>query len=213
MNWQEIARVQFDDGELILEFGPILLIVIGLGLVGTLYRFTGWCPRLRRLELVEADLNLGGIGHVKIRPNRDDIQIAHKAWVELATRKAGLPFDAQNDVIVEVYDSWYELFREMRCLAREVPANKIKDSEDTRNTVDLIVNSLNLGLRPHLSRWQARFRRWYQQALEKNLGKDPQDVQRLYPQYDELVADLEQVNKDLIEYMGLLRRLVLQPTH
>src|SRR5205823_5879710 len=108
-------------------------------------------------EQVELNIELGGIGKVKIKPNHETVQIAHRAWVELATRKAGLPFEPEDDVIVEIYNSWYQLFGEMRSLAKQVPAYKIRSDESTREAINLIVSALNRGLRPHLTRWQARF--------------------------------------------------------
>jgi hypothetical protein len=207
VNWREITDVSFvDDGRLVVEVGPLLLILLGVTLVALLYRAAKWGRLLRPWEAVEANLRLGGIGSLKIRPNHDDVQVAHRAWVELATRKAGLPLDRENDVIVEIYDSWYELFGEMRRLAEEFPAQKLR-ADNSRKVVELIVEALNRGLRPHLTRWQARFRRWYDQAAMANPDMSPQEVQRLYPHYEELVTDLERVNGELLEYIDLLKAL------
>ncbi len=207
MSWRDVVDLRFmDDGRLVLELGPVLLILLGVAVAAFLYRAVSWRPLLQRWEPVEANLRLGGIGSLKIRPNHDDVQVAHRAWVELATRKAGLPLDRENDVIVEIYDSWYELFGEMRRLAEEFPAQKLR-ADDTRKVVDLIVEALNRGLRPHLTRWQARFRRWYDQAAMANPDMSPQEVQRLYPHYEELVTDLERVNGELLEYIDLLKAL------
>jgi len=38
--------------------------------------------------------------------------------------KEGLLFDEQDDAIFEVYDSWYELFKQMRELIKEIPNNR-----------------------------------------------------------------------------------------
>lgn len=207
MSWRDIAELGFtDDGRLVLEMGPVLLILLGVALAALLYRAASWRRLLQSWEAVEANLRLGGIGSVKIRPNHDDVQVAHRAWVGLATRKAGLPLDRENDVIVEIYDSWYELFGEMRRLAEEFPAQKLR-AGDSRKVVELIVEALNRGLRPHLTRWQARFRRWYDQAAMANPDMSPQEVQRLYPHYEELVTDLERVNGELLEYIDLLKAL------
>jgi hypothetical protein len=196
-----------DDGRVILELGPVVLIALGSALVALLCRAAIRGRLFERWEPVEAELRLGGIGSVRIRPNHEDVQVAHKAWVELATRKAGLRFDRENDVIIEVYDSWYELFAEMRRLAKEFPAHKLAASGTTR-VVDLIVDALNRGLRPHLTRWQARLRHWYEWASKEYPEMAPQEVQRLFPAYEELVADLERVNTELLEYVNLLRAVV-----
>lgn len=210
MNWERLLDFKItDEGVLTLELGPVLLILGGVVLIVFLWRVAlSGRGLFRPWEAIEADVRLGGIGSVKLRPNADDVQIAHRAWVELATRKAALPFDRENDIIAEIYDSWYELFDEMRCLAKEFPAHKLRTSQDSRTIVDVIVEALNRGLRPHLTRWQARFRQWYEKALEQHPDKSPQEVQRLYPGYEELVADLERVSGDLMQYMSVLKRVV-----
>ncbi len=194
---------------LVVEVGPIVIGIVALVFIlYLLYR------RFLRKEksswsAVEAEISLGGLGKVKLKPSYDDIQVAHKAWVELATRKAGLPFEEEHDVIVEVYNSWYELFREMRNLAKQIPAEKVRESTNTRNLVRLLIDALTLGLRPHLTRWQAKFRRWYDEAStrDENRAKTPQEIQREYPEYGELVADLKSVSKDLVEYTMFVKRV------
>ena len=157
--------------------------------------------------MVEAEVELGGMGRVRIRPNYEDIQVAHEAWVELVTRKAALPFDKDQDVISDVYESWYSLFQEMRRLAKAIPAQKVRESRDTQQLVRLLVDALNNGLRPHLTRWHAKFRHWYDQAATKSPMKSPQDLQREYPEYQDLVDDLITVNKKLVSYSELMKRI------
>lgn len=163
-----------------------------------------WNPRI---ALVEAEVKLGGIGSFKIRPSYEEVEVAHKAWVELSTRKAGLPFDETNDVIVEVYDSWYELFGRMRELIKEIPGQRLRTSEDTRELVRLLVEALNSGLRPHLTQWQAKFRRWFEAQLVIRKEATPQEIQREYPHYKELIKSLKEVNVQLVEYCSVLRKI------
>lgn len=159
-------------------------------------------------EVVSAEVNFADLGSVSIKPNKDDIQIAHRAWLELATRKAGLPFDPEHDVILEVYDSWHELFGRLRELAKECPATKVRTDEDTRQLLLTLIQVLNKGLRPHLTRWQARFRRWYEAELADAAPHEtPQEVQRRFPQYAELTTDLSGVQAGIRRYMTLLKGL------
>jgi len=182
------------------------IIILILGIVGFLF----FQKRLlsNHWEAVSAEIRFAELGTVTIQPNHDDIQLAHRAWVELATRKAGIPFDSDYDLIVEIYDSWYELFGHLRSLASECPATKIRTHPSTRELVTTLTQVLNRGLRPHLTKWHARFRRWYSAALN-SAGQEetPQDVQRRYPHYAELVDDLTEVQRGLQRYMDLLRKL------
>lgn len=59
----------------------------------------------------EIILGIGRNSSVKLKYNRKDQEVAYKLWVELSTRKIGLPFDQENDVITEVYNSWYDFLR------------------------------------------------------------------------------------------------------
>lgn len=207
MNWQDLLTLKFsDEYGLVVAVGPVTIALLVIGVIWLSYSSIRR-KRLRSWSAVEADIQLGGIGTVKIRPSYVDIQIAHKAWVELVTRKAALPFQEDHDVIVEVYNSWYALFQEMRTLAKTIPAEKVRDSKDTQELVRLLVDALNRGLRPHLTQWQARFRHWYEEAVKKETGKSPQEVQREYPHYRELVDDLGKVNKQLVQYAEVIKQI------
>jgi hypothetical protein len=209
VDWSEVFSVEISDWGLDVRVGPIAIALLAFAAGATAL----WLMRSnlfrRHLDVVKVDVPAWGIPRFEIRPNDDVIQIAHCAWVELATRKAGLEFDEQNDVIVDVYSSWYELFREMRRLASGCPAGRLARDVDTQKLIQLIVNVLNEGLRPHLTIWQARLRRWYANALTDASNRDlsPQEIQRQFPEYEALLADLKRVNKGLIQYKDELELL------
>src|SRR5437773_1730066 len=99
MTWRDPFTTKITDGYALLnEARPLLLVPLVLGTA----RWAIHCDRRRKLpswSVVGAEVALGGIGTVKIRPSYEDIQVAHKAWVELVTRKAALPFQEDHDVI------------------------------------------------------------------------------------------------------------------
>lgn len=208
MNWQDLVSIKITDKySLAVEVGPVALLLLVAGCIC----WASWLIYRRRKlpawAVVEANVQLGGIGTVKIRPSYEDIQVAHKAWIELVTRKAAIPFHEDHDVISEVYDSWYALFQEMRVLAKAIPAEKVRSSKDTQVLVRLLVDALNKGLRPHLTQWQAKFRHWYEERLKNGTGKSPQEIQREFPQYRELADDLIRVNKQLVQYAEVIKQI------
>jgi hypothetical protein len=158
---------------------------------------------------VQLEITLGGIGTVSIKPNYEVKQIAHQAWVELNTRKAGLPIDKENDVISDIYKSWYQLFGEIRTLTRNIPASKL-NNPDTRRLVELLIDTLNDGLRPHLTKWRAKYEWWYEKAVAKSKEEEltPQDIQSTYPEYGELVDDMLKINKQLVQYTKEIKKLI-----
>ena len=147
-----------------------------------------------------------GIGDssIKLIYNKKDQEIAYKLWVELSTRKIGLPFEREYDVIAEVYDSWYEFFKIARELIKEVPASRLPYSNDL---IELTEKVLNNGLRPHLTIWQAKYRKWYVDELANETKDSPQEIQQKYPYYDDLVEDLIATNKRMIEYKKLMKKI------
>lgn len=209
MAWKELLHIWLSDHlSLNIEIGAVLvaMLVISIFLIFIFKRLTSNGLVFGDTEL---SISLGGIGSVKIKPSHEVAQIAHKAWSELVTRKAGLQFDPKHDVIVEIYNSWYQLFTEMRLLIKEIPVSHLKKG-NTKKLVDLLVDSLNKGMRPHLTEWQAKFRRWYDAELKKegNVGKTPQEIQKLYPLYNEMAQDLILINQQLVDYTAEIKRLI-----
>ncbi len=206
-DWREIANVGVKDGSLQLTFGPsVICFVVVAAVALLLWRVIISQRGLRRFEVVEAELNIADIGRVTLRPNDEIVRIAYQAWVELSTRKVGLPFDENHDVISEIYSSWYDAFARLRDLAKTIPCHQFRDSKDTRELVDVMVRVLNDGLRPHLTMWQAKFRRWYTTECQKkeNTSDSPQTIQRRFPEYKALVADLVRIQSQIVQYRNFL---------
>lgn len=188
-------------------FSPIAIACVVV--LGVIYFALRWW--LSRGSIFEIDAAEMGVGSQKIsfKPNLRDQEIAYKIWVELSTRKIGLPINLDHDVISEVYDSWHNFFSITRELIKDIPVNKVKHSS-TRQIITLSIGVLNDGLRPHLTTWQARFRRWYDLQLQgAKDDADPQSIQAKYPKFDELKKDLEIVNKRLMAYREKMKELVL----
>ncbi len=182
----------------------VLVVLIGL-LVWQILQYRG---HFKSFEIDQAEIGIGQ-QKFKLAPNDTDRQIAYKIWVELSTRKIGLAIDLQYDVVEEVYDSWHTFFGITRELIKDVPVRKFRRPA-TEKIVGMSIEVLNEGLRPHLTMWQARFRRWYErQAKQEDFAlKTPQEIQQEFPAFKELSQDLLLVNKKLIAYRAKMRQLV-----
>lgn len=201
----DIIKIYFDDKEnLIIQ---ISIWLIGLLILLFLIYFFLLKNRLR-YELVKVDIKLGNVGVAEFRPNKTDLQIAHKIWTELVTRKAAIPIDMEHDVIEEIYNSWYTLFQKVRELISEIPAELIRNNNSTKEIVRIATQTLNDGLRPHLTKWQARFRTWSEAKKEKLMDMTPQELQKEYSEYKDLIDDLLKVNNQLIQYAQELKKIV-----
>lgn len=183
--WASVNTPQFWDGVL---FG-IALVILSVLI---------W--RRRRYEWASVSLNIPfNLGNISYQPRDQDRIVAWKLFVQLKSRKAALPFDEESDVIAELYDSFYELFPITRELLSGLPLSEVGKRA---GIADLVLRVQNDGLRPHLTKWQASFRRWWDKAIndEKNHELSPTQVQRLYPQYGDLVRDLRKMNEELAKY-------------
>ena len=131
------------------------------------------------LEVNEAEIGIGN-NKIKLKANLEDLQIGFKFWTELTTRKLGLPLDEEHDVIVEIYNSWYEFFGVAREMIKSVPVSKVVASESTNELVLITVHILNQELRPHLTRWQAQYRRCWESVIDDPIykGVPPQQIQK-----------------------------------
>jgi len=191
-----------------LTINPIALGIL-VALVAVAYGIRWWWLGGRsNFEIDTAEMGIGS-HKISFKPNLRDQEIAYKIWVELSTRKIGLPIDLNHDVISEIYDSWHNFFSVTRELIKDIPVNKVKNPS-TRKIITLSITLLNKGLRPHLTTWQARFRRWYDRQLESaEDDADPQSIQAKYPKFKELKKDMETVNQRLIMYREKMHELVL----
>jgi hypothetical protein len=195
---------------LVVNWAMLAFVVVFALIAGLVLRVWHW-RFASALVIDEAEIGIGN-QKIKVRPSHEDRQIAYKLWVEMATRKIGMPVDAEHDVIVDVYSSWYEFFRVARELLKTVPVEKLRRSEDTRKLVNMAVEVLNDQLRPHLTRWQATYRRWYESECRKSDCVDlgPQKIQKRFPERDVLLADLLATNARLMKYRDVLHDLALQ---
>jgi hypothetical protein len=174
--------------------------VTSFGLGGAATLFVLWMVFRRRSGAKSASVGLPfGLGSATFDLTPKDRIAAWRLHVQLVTRKAALPFDPNEDVIADVLASLHELFHVTRDLLLEMsPAN----SGDQHGVAGLITRVLNMGVRPTLTRWHAGFRRWWDSAVQlpANADRSPQDIQRDYPRYAELVTDIGRMNIELSKF-------------
>ena len=191
-------------GEIVVEASPWTVFLVAVWAL--LLWWLVW-PKGNRWEPSEINVEVARIGKIIMKPNQEVAGIAHRAWTEIVTRKAGQTFDEENDVIVEVYDSWYQLFGEFRSLLKSIPADRLRKDEDARTLSDALLRAMNEVLRPHLTRHQARFRAWYTLALEKTPEATPQELQSRYPDFKALIEDLKSVNATFVQFADALEKI------
>ena len=191
-----------------ISVGNILIITFFLILI---YFFFKWLIN-KKLELKDITISVGGVDcQYSIVKSYSNLEIANKIYTELVTRKAALPIDEENDIIYEVHNSFYILFQTTREEVKQIKGQLLKKSpEESRKLIQLVMDILNKGIRPHLTQYQGRFKRWYELELKKDGNKhlSPQQIQQKFPQYNELIQSLKQVNILLQEYSKILHNFI-----
>lgn len=160
--------------------------------------------KIKNYHIDEVKLGIGSTT-ISFKPNYDDRKIAYALWVEISTRKLGLPIDLDEDVIVELYNSWYAFFGTARESIKRFPISKL-NNDNEKDLIEITTKLLNDVLRPHLTKWQAKFRKWYAEELKKSANENltPQEIQSNYKYYDELTEDMLNINKNLEYYQKVL---------
>ena len=202
-----IFECKIEDGiRLVISVNWVALFIVIAAVIIVPYIVKTINKRFFMKSIIIEEANIGiGSSSVTIKYDGRVKSIAYKIWIELVTRKIGMSFEEDNDVITEVYNSWYEAFKIIRCLLEEIPPERINDSV---GLIELTTKVLNEGLRPHLTKWQAKYRKWYELEIENNQGLSPQEIQRKYPEYISLIDDLKKTNTIMIKYAGELKRIV-----
>lgn len=206
----DIINIELENWcSLSIKLNYIAIILLFVILFGASIIVKKLLPHLHKnsINIDEVELGIGTNSKVKLKFSREDREIAYKLWIEMSTRKIILPFDEENDVIVEVYDSWYSFFGIARGLLKDIPVEKLNSSKQLISVTDRVLNKC---LRPHLTKWQARFRKWYNLQLDSNSDLTPQEIQYTYPHYNELVKELKAINKNIDYYGEVLKKLAFK---
>lgn len=212
----EIIRLSFDSSKpsVSIESNWFLLGILVL-LIVLYYIFRRKLKRkIEDLITTETgfEINTGLIKfNEKIKRNYQNLYIANRIYIELVTRKAALPIDKEKDVLVEIYTSWYALFKIIREEIKNLPGEFLIHNESSKKLIDLTIEILNKGLRPHLTEYQAEFNKWYDHTVKEEATgnrKSPQEIQKLYPKYVALTDSMLEVNKTLKQYSDQLKKFI-----
>lgn len=195
-NWYEIS--------ICVNWLALIVLILIARIIVCVYRRLIGKQKHRTITLDGIEF---GISNFKCQFKRThDIQeIAYKLWIELTTRKIAIPVE-ENDVIVEVYNSWHDAFSSIRELMKAVPGSCLDDANDLIVVTNRVLNE---GLRPHLTKWQARYRTWYKHEVELDANKDktPQEIQKKFPEYEALIEDMRKTNKNMVNFAEKMKKI------
>jgi len=197
---------------IVLHLWAVILLIISFFIIRWLLKkFLKTRPFIKRyVTPVKIKYGIGGAEiEYNITCNYQNIEIAHRMYIELITRKAAIEIDKDKDVIVEVYNSWYSLFQITRDELKKISGEFLYQNKTSESVINLLTDILNKGLRPHLTEYQAKFRKWYDAEIkmESNQSLSPQEIQKKYPDFEKLMESMLNVNAILIEYSKQLKKI------
>jgi hypothetical protein len=207
----ELVRITFDSGKPSLNIESDWLILAAVsGLLMVTYTVVRYFSRWFNVHQLEVEISGSPCVKFKVERNYENLFIANRILIELTTRKAAIPIDENNDVIEEVYNSWYIIFGIIREEIKSVPGKYLKDHDPTTALIGLTRKILNEAMRPHLTEHQAKFRNWLEGAKKDpaNASISPQELQKKYPDFTSLVASMKIVNTTLTNYSLELDKLI-----
>ena len=201
-----IFSIEFDGWSTILLRLNWFALLIFASLAGlALFAFRYRKQQLNKRVITVDESNLGiGSNTMQITCTKRDRDIAYDLWVELSTRQIGDRFDADTDVLTDVFESWSEFASVARTTMSSIAALKASSSSQL---IIMTEQMLNKSLRPQLAKWQTKYNKWYQDAAAENKAMTPQELQKTYPEYDQLLSDVVKTNQHMINFKDLMKQI------
>jgi hypothetical protein len=156
-------------------------------------------PREDPAVLKKVSVNLPfGIGGAEWESDPTERRAAWSLYVELVTRIAVQPLEADQGLMREALNSLYALFGETRKILKEAGPD-VGCSRESVGGIAIAV--LNNGLRPFLARWHPLLQTW---EVQRDPKDSPKKHELKWPEEPNLRAELESLRKDLEQYADAL---------
>lgn len=134
------------------------------------------------------------IGAFGIQIKNPDKLVKNNIRNYLNTKRSLFEIDLDNDNLVEVLDSYHEIYKWLR------GQFELYDS-DTKSEVYKDLNAMLALLNCFLTRYQSNYRLWYEHILDEEYAdKDIAELQKDYRHYEEMSVDIKKLNEAMLKY-------------
>jgi hypothetical protein len=167
------------------------LFIVGGGLIGLIIAAIGLAYNRGAafLTLSEMTVNFPQLGEMKFVINSEYRRVAWKLFVETLTRISTQPLGCEDGSLREALASLYSLFSATRDLLKNMPPS----TATSQTTVEMLaVKMLNEEIRPFLSKWHVR--------LKKFETTHPGSHESEWPENPDCRKELEAARKRVINY-------------
>ena len=150
-----------------------------------------------------------------IEIDKTDIKVAWNIFCELQTRVGIVDFVESEDIINICFESWYAMFKIVRNNLKklQIPLRKKKEKKrldditnKSKNLDEVLFILLNSHMRPFLRKWHIEFNTYWQKNFTQD--KNPIKVQKDFPNYSELIGDINILQNKLKEILIALEQIV-----
>ena len=141
------------------------------------------------------------IGSVEWEIDRTQSRAAWSLYVELVTRIAVEPLEADQGLVREALNSLYSLFGTTREILKEAGP----DIGASINSVGgIAIAVLNLGLRPFLAKWHPKLQAW---EAKRPPDLSPKEHEQQWSEEGNLRDELAKLRQDLKQYANALAEI------
>lgn len=142
-----------------------------------------------------------GIGSVEWVVDQTQSRAAWSLYVELVTRIAIEPLEADQGLVREALNSLYSLFGTTRKILKAAGP----DVGASINSVGgIAIAVLNRGLRPFLSKWHPKLQVW---EAKRPADRSPKEHEKEWSEEGKLRDELENLRQDLKQYANALAEI------
>jgi len=167
------------------------LFIVGGGLIGLIIAAIGLAYNRGSafLTLSEMTVSVPQVGEMKFAINSEYRRVAWKLFVETLTRVSTQPLASEDGSLREALTSLHSLFSVTRELLKNMPPSRAT----SQTTVEMLaVKMLNQEIRPFLSTWHVR--------LKKFETTHPESRESEWPENSNCRRELEATRKRVVGY-------------
>lgn len=139
-----------------------------------------------------------GIGGAEWEADPTERRAAWSLYVELVTRIAIQPLEADEGLLREALNSLYSLFAVTRQILREAGPD-VGASYESVGGIAIAV--LNKGLRPFLAKWHPLLQAW---EAQRPVQVNPKEHEQNWTEEPKLRSELESLRQELEQYANAL---------
>ncbi len=144
-------------------------------------------------------------GSLEFKAQREDRRIAWEIFVQIRTRIAAVDFRENEDSLLHINKSLYELFSFIRDKILSLPLKTVTRDKNG-NLVEFYLAILNDGIRPFLTKWHISVSHFHEKM--KDSGKSAIEIDKEFLEKNpSILGDVKSLNQRMKKFASVLHRI------